>query len=358
MARAALSAAVIAGCGADRSTTTEPPAGPGPATTLRHAAVAGDYEAATQSLLGRGRDVVDRLLAGDIASVYEQTSPEVKSEISLAEVEQLFAEAKAVAPIGERLEERVIPVGSMKGVYFADHAHGEGRLRFHLVFDPSGLMPTVEPVRPLPPDPRGNEPAKARLRLPFDGLWWAGVAPTPEIGNHHVAARDQRHAFDFVIWRDGSTHRNDGKDNADYWAWAQPVRAPAEGVVVAVHDGIRDNRPGAETNTSKPAGNHVVIDLGHGEYAALAHFRKGSIRVSDGDQVSSGQLLGLVGNSGNSSEPHIHFHVQDGPKFDPGGPVGIPVRFESYEADGTTQRRGTPSGGQFVRPLQPDATGR
>ncbi len=263
-----------------------------------------------------------------------------------------------MAPIGGRLDERAIPFGSARGVYFADHAHGEGRVRFRIVVDPSGLMPSFERVRPLPADPRGDTPATARLRLPFDGLWWAAVAPSPEIGNHHAAAQDQRHAFDFLIWRDGSTHRRDGRDNADYWAWAQPVRAPAAGTVVAAHDGVPDNRPGAETNTSEPAGNHVVIDLGHGEYAALAHFQTGSIRVAEGDRVSSGQLLGLVGNSGNSSEPHIHFHVQDAPGFDPGGPLGIPVRFDNYEADGIAQPRGTPSGGQFVRPLETESAAR
>ena len=358
IALAALSSLAVTACGTDGATTTESTAGTAAAADLRHAAVAGDYAAASQAILGRGRDVVDRLVGGDIASVYEQTSPQVKTEIALAKVERLFAEARAAAPIGARLEERVIPVGSTKGVYFADHAHGEGRVRFRIAFDPSGLMPSFEPVRRLPPDPRGNEPTKARLRLPFDGLWWAGVAPTPEIGNHHAAAQDQRHAFDFVIWRDGSTHRGDGKDNADYWAWAQPVRVPASGKVVAVHDGMSDNRPGAETNTSKPFGNHVVIDLGQGEFAVLAHFQKGSILVSDGDRVRSGEVLGLVGNSGNSSEPHIHFHVQDSPTLDPGGPVGIPVHFESYEADGTTKARGTPWGGQFVRPLRPEAKGR
>ncbi|HEX2698952.1 MAG TPA: M23 family metallopeptidase [Acidimicrobiales bacterium] len=171
-------------------------------------------------------------------------------------------------------------------------------------------------------------------------------------GNHHAVASDQRYAFDFLIWRDGSTHRGDGADNADYWAWAQPVLSPADGTVVSVHDGVADNRPGAQTNTTQPAGNHVVIDLGRGEYAALAHFRAGSIRVAEGERVSSGQVLGLVGNSGNSSEPHIHFHLQDSPRFNPGGPLGIPVRFEDYEADGRAQDRGMPSAGQFVRTIR------
>lgn len=347
-----LSGLAIAGCGSDRDqsiTTTSP--GPTRALDLSYADVADDYAKVSGDALTRGRDVVDRLIAGDIASVYEQTIPEIKAKVSLADLEREFAEEQARAPIGTRLEERVILLGAMT-VYYADHARGEGRLRFQISFDPSGVNPLVTPVQPLPPDPRADQPAKARLRLPFDGLWWAAVAPTPEIGNHHAAATDQRHAFDFVVWRDGSTYGGDGRDNADYWAWEQPVLAPAGGRVVAVQDGIADNRPGVETNTADPAGNHVVIDLGHGEYAALAHFKKGSIRVAKGDEVTSGQVLGITGNSGNSSEPHIHFHVQDAPTFKPGGSVGIPVRFESYEADGTPQTLGTPSGGQFIRQLE------
>jgi len=348
----ALCLVATAGCGAAEETTAESAPEPAPVIDLHHVDVAGDYATASDALRQRGREVVDRLLAGDIASVYEQTAPQVKAKITLAEVERSFAEEQAAAPIGPRVEERVIPVGPEQGVYLADHSLAEGRLRFQIGFDPSGLMPLVQPVTPLPPDPRAMQPATTNLRLPFDGLWWAGEAPTPEIGNHHAVASDQRHAFDFLIWRDGSTHRGEGKDNADYWAWGQAVRAPATGTVVAVQDGLIDNRPGA-TDTAHPAGNHVVIDLGYGEYAVLAHFQNGSLRVVEGDEVTSGQVLGLVGSSGNSSEPHIHFHVQDSPKFQPGGSVGIPVRFDDYEADGTVHAQDTPSGGQFVAPTGP-----
>ncbi len=344
-----LSALVVGGCGEDRDQTTATTAPePAAAFDLRYADVAGDYTAASQALLEQGREVVDRLLAGDIASVYEQFAPDLKAQVSLEEVERAFAEGRAASPIGARAEERVVPFSAGRGVYFADYASGEGRVRFRIGFDPAGLSPLVEPVQPLPPDPRAAQPAQASLRLPFDGLWWAGVAPLPEIGNHHAVASDQRHAFDFLVWRDGSTYRGEGLENSDYWAWGQAVMAPAEGKVIAVQDGLADNRPAIETNTAQPAGNHVIIDLGNGEYAILAHFQKGSIRVATGDDVTAGQVLGLVGNSGNSSEPHIHFHVQDEPTFQPGGSVGIPVRFNDIEADGTVHAQGTPSGGQFV----------
>ena len=80
--------------------------------------------------------------------------------------------------------------------------------------------------------------------------------------------------------------------------------------------GRRPRQPaaGRRSRTAKaPAGNHVVLDLGNGEYALLAHLQRGSVRVEAGDRVRAGDVLGLTGNSGNSSEPHLHFHVQDRP---------------------------------------------
>ena len=100
-------------------------------------------------------------------------------------------------------------------------------------------------------------------------------------------------------------------------------------------------------NPSAPAGNHVVLDLGNGEYTLLAHLQHGSLRVRAGDHVKAGQPLGLCGNSGNTSEPHVHMHLQDRPKLF-GDAVGLPLEFEDYQADGTAVTRGVPTQGQFV----------
>ena len=76
----------------------------------------------------------------------------------------------------------------------------------------------------------------------------------------------------------------------------------------------------------------MVLKLADGEYALLAHLRRGSVRVRVGQQVRPGQILGLAGNSGNSSEPHLHFHVQDRAELF-GDARGLPVLFDSYLAD-------------------------
>ena len=92
----------------------------------------------------------------------------------------------------------------------------------------------------------------------------------------------------------------------------------------------------------------MVLDLGSGEYAALAHFQKGSVRVAQGDTVRAGEVLGLCGNSGNSSEPHVHFHLQDKPAFFPDGAVKIPTRSVPSRPTAPTGTSPSPFGGQFV----------
>ena len=77
------------------------------------------------------------------------------------------------------------------------------------------------------------------------------------------------------------------------------------------------------------AGNHVIVDLGGGHFALWAHLRPGSLRVKVGDHVKRGQVLGLVGNSGNSSEPHLHFQVMDGPSSL--GSEGVPYAFDAFD---------------------------
>jgi murein DD-endopeptidase MepM/ murein hydrolase activator NlpD len=104
-------------------------------------------------------------------------------------------------------------------------------------------------------------------------------------------------------------------------------------------------KPGA----GNPAGNHVVLDHGNGEFSLLAHLQKGSLRVKAGDTVKAGQPLGLCGNSGNTSEPHLHIHLQTGPEF-PGATEGLPMAFTDFLADGKPVARGELVKGMRVRP--------
>jgi murein DD-endopeptidase MepM/ murein hydrolase activator NlpD len=154
------------------------------------------------------------------------------------------------------------------------------------------------------------------LSLPFHGSWMASNA-TLAPGNGHYLNANQRFAVDFFIVSEvepgkNKSHRDHGKQNIDYFAYGQDVLAPADGVVVQVVDGVPDNAPG-QTDVYYRLGNSIVLSFENGEYAYLCHLMPGSSRVRPGDRVLRGQVLAKCGNSGNSTGPHLHFQLTDGP---------------------------------------------
>ena len=188
---------------------------------------------------------------------------------------------------------------------------------------------------------------KAPLRLPFEGEWFVVWGGRTLDQNYHAADRAQRFAVDVLIYREGVTYQGDPQVMTNYYCWDQPILAPAGGTVVGVVNDLRDNDIGA-TDADNPAGNHVVIDFGNSEFGFLGHMREGSVTVASGDTVIAGQALGRCGNSGNTSEPHLHFHLQNTSDITDG--EGLPAFFESYLADDDPVERGEPVAGQFIRP--------
>ena len=116
-------------------------------------------------------------------------------------------------------------------------------------------------------------------------------------------------------------------------------------MVVEAEDGVLENAPG-EANAVKPLGNHLILDHGNGEYSFLAHLKSGSVRVKSGDRVTAGMILGLCGNTGQSTEPHLHYHLQTTPKFGDG--EGLPAQFVSFVADRREVALGEPTRGQMI----------
>jgi len=150
-----------------------------------------------------------------------------------------------------------------------------------------------------------------KMKLPFKGEWSVTWGGDTKEQNYHVESVAQKNAFDILIKDEqGSTHKGTGESNEDYYAFGKELYAPCDGEVVLVIDGVKDNIPGVLNPIYIP-GNTVVIKTGTGEYAFFAHFKQHSIVVKQGQKVSAGALLGLCGNSGNSSEPHLHFHLQN-----------------------------------------------
>jgi hypothetical protein len=227
-------------------------------------------------------------------------------------------------------------------------------------------------------DQEGRLPASRTavvLALPFQGRWLAQMSPARRIPSHGTHLFATTYAIDFV-----AVHGRRTASAVDwrtlfsvepperFAGYGQPILAPAPGRVAAVHDGEPDHEarrspfaliPYALTQASRVrqgpgaiAGNHVIIELDGGAYVLLAHLQAGSLRVAVGDRVVAGQELGACGNSGNSTQPHLHIQAMD--SVDPYRARGIPLAFRSYRVwpRGAAQPReveqGLPDNGDVV----------
>lgn len=142
-------------------------------------------------------------------------------------------------------------------------------------------------------------------------VFWGGVN---EFVNYHYAYEAQRYAYDLVIMKNDATFKDSPNINENYYAFNKEVTAPADGKVIKVVNHLEDNIPG-EMYEMEPAGNVIIIEHTNHEYSMVAHLKKNSCLVQQGDIVKQGDVIALCGNSGNSSEAHIHFQVMDAPDF-------------------------------------------
>jgi hypothetical protein len=155
--------------------------------------------------------------------------------------------------------------------------------------------------------------------------WWDGngcCAPTPHRSN--ILAVDglrrvmaETFAIDWVRIKGNRLFEGDGRANEQYFAFGAKVRSATDGLVVSVRDGLPNERPNEPpAHVRRPedfSGNNVVVRVRPGVYATYAHLQRGSIGVEVGDHVQPGQRIGRLGNSGNASQPHLHFQLSDGP---------------------------------------------
>lgn len=187
----------------------------------------------------------------------------------------------------------------------------------------------------------------SELKLPFRGEWTVFWGGDTKEQNYHVAYKAQKNAFDMVITdSNGKSFKTDGKTNDDFYAFGKELLAPAAGEVVLVVDGIKDNTPGI-MNPNYIPGNSVIIKTKHNEYLFFAHFKQHSIRVKQGQKVLQGAVLGLCGNSGNSSEPHLHFHIQN--VEDINIATGAKAYFKDILVNGVLKKEYSPVKGEKVQ---------
>ncbi len=191
-----------------------------------------------------------------------------------------------------------------------------------------------------------RQAAPVAISAPLRGQGWVALSGLSNTSVHRrtIVAVDgkariaQRFAADWTrIGKEGLAFSGDPAKNANWAAYGAEVLAVANATVVDVKDGIPDNDPTADKkavqiNLDTVGGNYVILDLGGGNYAFYAHLQPNSIRVKAGDRVHRGQILALLGNSGNSDAPHLHFHVSDGNS--PLGAEGLPYVLDSFDYQG------------------------
>jgi hypothetical protein len=184
--------------------------------------------------------------------------------------------------------------------------------------------------------------------FPLAGRWYIAVGQG--LHNPHRWVVPEEFAYDIVkLGANSSTHRDAGAKRSDYYAYGETIHAAADGTVAAVQDSISET----DTNLQQPgetakvyqtrvlamqdeilakgvlaaAGNYIFLEHNSGEHSFYAHLQPGSLLVKAGERVKRAQPIARLGHSGNSTEPHLHFHVVDGP--DPLLSAGIPVRFRN-----------------------------
>jgi hypothetical protein len=185
------------------------------------------------------------------------------------------------------------------------------------------------------------------LGPPLEGKGWVAFNGCCEAGGVHRGTGlavngqvhySQRFAIDWLqLNSDKRLFHGDEKDVKSYAYYGAKVIAVADGTVVETLSTLDDQVPGElpdpKTMTLDTVdGNHVVIDIGHNKYAFFAHLQKDSVLVKKGEHVKRGQVLGLLGNTGNSSAPHLHFHLMDGPSVL--GSSGLPYVIDSFAVAG------------------------
>lgn len=143
---------------------------------------------------------------------------------------------------------------------------------------------------------------------PFWGEWTVSQG----YNGKYTHKEQYQYALDFVISINNKTYKNNGTNVEDYFSYNKQVVSPGYGYVVKIIDYVEDN-PIGKVNTINNWGNTIIIKHSENLYSQISHLKQGSIKVKEGDYVYMGQPLALVGNSGRSPEPHLHFQVQSQP---------------------------------------------
>ena len=191
------------------------------------------------------------------------------------------------------------------------------------------------------------------LDVPGPGLWQARNSPARRVPSHGTTRFGTSYAIDLVPVDERNRSAKPSwrtllatEPVADFVGFGRPVQAPIEGVVVATlddevdHDAVRspvaylffalNQASRIRAGIAAVAGNHVVIEVAPGgPYVLVAHLQHGSLRVSSGQRVERGDPVGACGNTGNSTQPHVHLQAVDSLSWETAN--AVPIVFRSYQ---------------------------
>lgn len=252
----------------------------------------------------------DSFLHGESEYIYKQCSLEFQKIITLEQFKELLQTFNHNVDHYQLIQ--TTSLGSHKQYLWLDNRNEKA---ISVIFDESNEIQRLL-VKPFVTFPNSDRRyTKNSYTMPIKDEWIVFWGGKNEFLNYHYVYESQRYAYDLVIMKNEQTYKDNQMSNVNYHAFNKEIVAPADGKVVKMVNHVFDNTPG-EMNESELAGNFVVLEHANNEYSLIAHFKQNSIVVKKGDIVKQGQFLGLCGNSGNSSEPHIHFQVMDKPELE------------------------------------------
>ncbi|RDH80605.1 M23 family peptidase [Mycolicibacterium moriokaense] len=204
------------------------------------------------------------------------------------------------------------------------------------------LIPAKMDERVAPVTVQTRKPAV--IAPPLDGPNWLDGDSCCDMTAHRTALNAlsgglwgaERFAIDYVqLQPDGTIFTGDRSRPQSYPYFGADIHAVADGPVVGIVDGLPEQVAGRSPtglSLEEYGGNHIVQDIGDGNYAFYAHLKTGSLKVKVGDKLTTGQVIAALGNTGNSDAPHLHFHVMSTP--DPLRSDGLPFVFSKFRLDG------------------------
>jgi murein DD-endopeptidase MepM/ murein hydrolase activator NlpD len=283
----------------------------------------------------------------------------VPLDVDVTKVEVLGDGRPIEVLTGDTLQAAMAPLGSEKGSTTKLAGSTVAVVWLDLSFDSRRQLPeqvshrlTVDVGPGLPVGPeitatgataQVSQQQPTVIGPPLRGGRWVAVGGA--MGPHRRALQavngqlrlGQRFAVDFaaLLDQDGRSHAGNPDENASYGNYGQPVMAVGAGTVVSTVDGLPDQIPNQNTPVplAEAGGNEVILRLDSGVYAGYGHFKPGSVRVEPGQRVRRGAVLGELGNSGNSTGPHLHLQLMADPSFL--DTDGLPFVIEGFRLDGT-----------------------